>query len=185
MRIVRPSYGFPSSEAAPIQYQSCPTRSRPTTRKKPKDPSTAVFIQQLCSYKCCGQSIVAPVYQRRAPSLETPSNDHCSWLSFKLPASYYRDHLACHIRTHFPPPVGWLGFWDFSISPIICSKALATLVFNRALASVKLQLNSSASFFPSSTGTCRCSGLRSLLLPTITSGTQSAPCQACQVWPWR
>ena len=94
------------------------------------------------------------------------------------------NRLAGHIRTHFIPPVGRLGSFDFSISVIICSKALATLVFNRALASVKPQLNSSASFLPSSTGTCRCSDLRSLLLPTMTSGTQSAPFQSRQLWPY-
>ena len=37
-----------------------------------------------------------------------------------------------------------------SAAAFVC--CLETLVFNRALASVKLQLNSSASFFPSPTG---------------------------------
>jgi hypothetical protein len=36
-------------------------------------------------------------------------------------------------------------------------------------------LTSSANWRPSSRDTWRCSGLRSLLLPTITRGTSSAP----------
>lgn len=77
---------------------------------------------------------------------------------------------------HLLAPVGSPGFCDFSISAIICSNAFPTLLFNRALASVKLQLNSSANFLPSSAWTWRWSAFRSLLFPTMTNGTQSAPC---------
>ena len=80
-----------------------------------------------------------------------------------------------YMTLHLLPPVGSLGFCDFSISAIICSNAFPTLLFNRALASVKLQLNSSANFLPSSAWTLRWSALRSLLFPTMTRGTQSAP----------
>lgn len=82
-----------------------------------------------------------------------------------------------YMMLHLPPPVGSPGFCNFSISAIICSNAFPTLWFNRALASVKLQLNSSANFLPSSAWTWRWSAFRSLLFPTITRGTQSAPCQ--------
>jgi len=75
----------------------------------------------------------------------------------------------------FPPPVGSLGFWAFSICPIMSSNALVTFSLNRALASVLAHLNSSASFLPSSTVTWRCSGRKSLLLPTMTMGTHSEP----------
>ena len=82
-----------------------------------------------------------------------------------------------YMTLHLLPPVGSPGFCDFSISAIICSKAFPTLLFNRALASMKLQLNSSANFLPSSAWTWRWSAFRSLLFPTMTNGTQSAPCQ--------
>ena len=89
------------------------------------------------------------------------------------------DHVVstcpCHITAHLLPPVGSLGFCDFSISAIMRSKALDTFSLYRALASVHTQRNSSAIFFPSSAVTCRCSGRKSLLLPTMTRGTQSAP----------
>ena len=81
-----------------------------------------------------------------------------------------------YMSLHFEPPDVSLAFCGFSISAIISSKALETFELSRALASVKLQRNSSASLAPSGAGTCLCSGFRSLLLPTITSGTQSAPC---------
>ena len=80
-----------------------------------------------------------------------------------------------YITEHLLPSGGWFGFWDFSTSPMIRSNALATLSLSRALASVQAQLNSSASFFPSSGVIWRSSGLRSLLLPTMTSGTHSEP----------
>lgn len=82
-----------------------------------------------------------------------------------------------YMTLHLLPPVGSPGFCDFSISAIICSNAFPTFLFNRALASVKLQLNSSANFLPSSAWTWRWSAFRSLLFPTMTKGTQSAPCQ--------
>ena len=82
-----------------------------------------------------------------------------------------------YMTLHLLPPVGSPGFCDFSISAIICSNAFPTLIFNRALASVKLQLNSSANLLPSSAWTWRWSAFRSLLFPTMTKGTQSAPCQ--------
>lgn len=82
-----------------------------------------------------------------------------------------------YMMLHLLPPVGSPGFCDFSISAIICSNAFPTFSFNRALASVKLQLNSSANFLPSSAWTWRWSAFRSLLFPTMTNGTQSAPCQ--------
>lgn len=88
---------------------------------------------------------------------------------------------STHMTQHLFPPVGSLGFWAFSISAIMFSKALETLVFRRALASVKPHLKSSAIWRPSSAETCLCSGLRSLLFPTIISGTQSAPCTAGQL----
>lgn len=73
------------------------------------------------------------------------------------------------------PPVGWLGFCDFSISPTRISKALTTLVSLRAEASIHAHLNSSAIFLPSSLVTWCMSGWRSLLFPTSVNGTQSAP----------
>lgn len=95
------------------------------------------------------------------------------------PNPYHVHHITdtVYITLHLLPPVGSPGFCDFSISAIICSNAFPTLVFNRALASVKLQLNSSANFLPSSACTWRWSAFRSLLFPTMTNGTQSAPCQ--------
>lgn len=86
-----------------------------------------------------------------------------------------------HITVHLLPPVGWDGFWDRSISPIIRSNVLSTLYPRRALASVNAQLNSSPNCRPSSRETCRCSGLRSLLFPTIARGTESAPCEAISI----
>ncbi len=80
-----------------------------------------------------------------------------------------------HIIAHFPPSWGSLGFCDLSTWASSCSKALVTFWLWRALASVKEQLNLSASFLPSSALTCRCSGRRSLLLPTMTSGIHSTP----------
>lgn len=98
---------------------------------------------------------------------------------YLYPNPYHVHHIndTVYITLHLLPPVGSPGVCDFSISAIICSNAFPTLVFNRALASVKLQLNSSANFLPSSACTWRWSAFRSLLFPTITSGTQSAPCQ--------
>ena len=75
----------------------------------------------------------------------------------------------------FPPPVGLFGSRDFSVSESISSNAFVTLELSLALASVKLQLNSPASFKPSSAGTCRSSGFRSLLFPTITIGAHFSP----------
>lgn len=97
--------------------------------------------------------------------------------SFSTPNAYPVHHNAdpVYITLHLLPPVGSPGFCDFSISATICSNAFPTLVFNRALASVKLQLNSSANFLPSSAWTWRWSAFRSLLFPTMTNGTQSAP----------
>ena len=92
-----------------------------------------------------------------------------------LPAFIHHKADTVYMTLHLLPPVGSPGFCDFSISAIICSNAFPTLLFNRALASVKLQLNSSASFLPSSAWTWRWSALRSLLFPTMTKGTQSAP----------
>ena len=60
-----------------------------------------------------------------------------------------------YMTLHLLPPVGSPGFCDFSISAINCSNAFPTLLFSRALASVKLQLNSSAKFLPSSAWTWR------------------------------
>ena len=82
-----------------------------------------------------------------------------------------------YMTLHLLPPVGSPGFCDFSISAINCSNAFPTLLFSRALASVKLQLNSSANRLPSSAWTWRWSAFRSLLFPTMTNGTQSAPCE--------
>ena len=76
---------------------------------------------------------------------------------------------------HLPPSAGALGFCDFSISSMSSSKALATWTSYRALASVQAQPNLSASFLPSSVLTWRCSGRRSLLLPTMQMGTFSLP----------
>jgi hypothetical protein len=56
------------------------------------------------------------------------------------------------------------------------SKALATLVSYAALASVHPQSSRSDNLRPSSKLTCLWSGLRSLLLPTMTMGTDSVPC---------
>lgn len=80
-----------------------------------------------------------------------------------------------YITMHLFPPVGSPGFWDFSTSAIINSNAFDTFSLYRALASVQAHLNSSANALPSSGCTCLCSGLRSLLFPTITSGTHSVP----------
>ena len=79
------------------------------------------------------------------------------------------------MTTHFVPPVGSPGFCDFSTSAIMSSKAFETFSLYRALASVHAHLNSSARALPFSGWTCRCSGLRSLLLPTMTMGTHSVP----------
>lgn len=68
------------------------------------------------------------------------------------------------------------GFCDFSICPTRSSKARPTFSLYRALASVHPHWSLSDSFFPSSGLTCRCSGRRSLLLPTMTMGTDSVPC---------
>ena len=73
------------------------------------------------------------------------------------------------------PPVGSLGFCAFSTSAIMSSNALVTFSLYRALASVQAHRNSVPSCFPSSIDTCRCSGRRSLLFPTMTRGTHSAP----------
>ena len=81
-----------------------------------------------------------------------------------------------HIMQHLFPPVGLLGSRDFSVSETTSSKALATLELSLALASVKLQLKVRASCSPSSAGTCRSSGLRSLLFPTIAIGAHDSPC---------
>ena len=94
---------------------------------------------------------------------------------FKMQEKLSRSARVGYIVIHLLPPVGSLGFWDFSTSVIICSNALVTLVLSRALASVKAHLNSSARSRPSLMGTCLRSALRSLLLPTMTMGTQSAP----------
>lgn len=67
------------------------------------------------------------------------------------------------------------GACAFSISAIISSNALATLVSYAALASVQPHCSLSPSLRPSSTLTWRCSGRRSLLLPTMTMGTDSVP----------
>ena len=68
------------------------------------------------------------------------------------------------------------GFCDFSICAIMSSNALATLLSYAALASVHPHLNFSDNLRPSSRLTCRCSGRKSLLFPTITIGTDSVPC---------
>lgn len=80
-----------------------------------------------------------------------------------------------HITTHLLPPGGSLGLLDFSISPIIISNDFDTFSLYLALASVHGHLNSSPSFLPCSDVTCRCSGRKSDLLPTMIMGTQSAP----------
>lgn len=101
--------------------------------------------------------------------------------SWRTSHSWYKS-LAGYIKAHLFPPVGWDGFWDFSICPIIKSNALETLKSRKALASVKAQWMSSANCRPSSRETWRCSGFKSLLLPTITKGTSSAPCCRHRVW---
>lgn len=68
------------------------------------------------------------------------------------------------------------GFCDFSICAIKSSNARPTFSLYRALASVHPHWIVSDSFLPSSGLTCRCSGRRSLLLPTMTMGTDSVPC---------
>lgn len=80
-----------------------------------------------------------------------------------------------HITTHLLPPGGSLGLLDFSISPIIISNDFDTFSLYLALASVHGHLNSSPNFLPCSDVTCRCSGRKSDLLPTMIMGTQSAP----------
>ena len=82
-----------------------------------------------------------------------------------------------HIRIHLESPEGSLGFSPFSICSTISSNALVTFSLYRALASVKTHLNFSANSLPCSAVTWRCSGRRSLLLPTIVIGTQSVPCE--------
>lgn len=77
---------------------------------------------------------------------------------------------------HLPPPAGLSGSDDFSISPIIISKAFATLVLLRALVSIQPQLRSRARLCPCSAGIFRLASGTSLLLPTMTMGTDSAPC---------
>lgn len=67
------------------------------------------------------------------------------------------------------------GFCDFSIWPMSISNALPTFSLYRALASVHPHWIFSESFCPSSAVTWRCSGRRSLLLPTMTIGTDSVP----------
>ena len=64
-------------------------------------------------------------------------------------------NLDFHMTMHFPPPVGSPGVDDFSISAIIFSNAKPTFVLSLALHSMKLQLNSSASFRPWSAETNR------------------------------
>ena len=78
-----------------------------------------------------------------------------------------------YMTMHLLPPVGSLGFWLRSTSPMTSSKLLITFSLYRAEASVHAHLNSSARAFPSSGVTWRCSGRRSDLLPTTTRGTQS------------
>ena len=108
----------------------------------------------------------------RAPSPALSSTPHVSYPTLTL---IHHKADTVYMTLHLLPPVGSPGFCDFSISAIICSNAFPTLLFNRALASVKLQLNSSANFLPSSAWTWRWSAFRSLLFPTMTKGTQSAP----------
>jgi hypothetical protein len=83
-----------------------------------------------------------------------------------------------YIRTHLESPDGSLGFSPFSICSIMSSNDLVTFSLYRALASVKAHLNFSASSLPFSTVTWRCSGRRSLLLPTMVIGTHSVPYEA-------
>lgn len=100
--------------------------------------SSEVYSAFVCSVYC----------DQEAVSFITPSVSQSKYkicCSTRTPSS--------HITEHLPPPVGSLGFCDFSISAIMVSKARETLVFNLALASVKPQWNSSASFAPSSVGT--------------------------------
>ena len=99
------------------------------------------------------------------------------WQKRKGKSHVERD-ISNHINTHLLFPAGCDGFCDFSTSPIMRSKAFATLKSRKALASVKAQLTSSANCRPSSRETWRWSGLRSLLFPTTTRGTSSAP------WKW-
>ena len=74
------------------------------------------------------------------------------------------------------------GFCDFSIWAISSSKARPTFSLYRALASVHPHWSFSDSFLPSSALTCRCSGRKSLLLPTMTIGTDSVPCGTHEPW---
>lgn len=104
-------------------------------------------------------------------------------LSLLLSLGYLRSitpHLfsplpILHIKTHLLPPTSSPGFCVFSICPINSSNALATFSSYLALASVHAHLNFSQSAFPSSGVTCRCSGRRSDLLPTMQMGTESVP----------
>ena len=116
-------------------------------------------------------------FARRTDSIDFPGLCH-QHLGIHS-STYFIHHKidTIYITLHLLPPVGSPGFCDLSISAIICSNALPTFSSNRALASVKLQLNSSANLMPSSAWTWRWSAFRSLLFPTMTNGTQSAPYQ--------
>jgi len=171
--IAEPLSGFPRGIQRLVLAQTPNLLTLPIQSPKSTE---MLYSYTPCVKRYLPQSIINAEHH----SQKEKSNGHFLDPSALPISCCQEDHLVGHIRVHLPPPVGWLGFWDFSISAIISSKAFVTLVFSRALASVKPQLNSSASFRPSSTGTCLCSGLRSLLLPTMTSGTQSAPWHACQ-----
>ena len=98
------------------------------------------------------------------------------------PKVYRSNAELCYMPTrymtwHFPPPAGLSGSCDFSISAIIISNALATLVLFLALVSTQPHLSSCASFCPCSGAILRFASATSLLLPTITIGTESAPCR--------
>lgn len=86
-----------------------------------------------------------------------------------------RVYESVYMTMHLLPPAGSPGFWLFSTSAIIKSKAFWTFSLYRALASVQAHLNSAARAFPSSGVTWRCVGLRSHLFPTMTRGTHSVP----------
>lgn len=124
---------------------------------------------QVAIHNCPLSMYLLPMYTKLPDS-------HCSAPSQPaLKSRTIASFEVYHMTAHLLPPVGSLGFCDFSICPIMSSNALVTFSLYRALASVHAQAHFSASCLPSSGVTWRCSGRRSLLLPTITTGTHSVP----------
>lgn len=110
-------------------------------------------------------------------SFSKPPGGKCSAVQCSAVHIQRRSVQPPYMTKQFPLSAAWSGLWLFSISPIISSKERATFSSARALASVQAQENSWPSAFPSSGVTWRCEGARSDLLPMMTSGTDSEPCQ--------